>query len=67
MSGNILIEKEKKMLKKAMAIVCAVAIGVSAYGEIINVKDFGAKGDGKTDDTKAIQAAFDSLAKRTVG
>jgi hypothetical protein len=55
------------MLRRAIAVVSALLICTSLSAETVNVREFGAKGDGKSDDTKAIQEAFNAAAKKGIG
>ena len=43
----------------AVALLAALAHGAPGRATVFNVKQFGAAGDGKSDDTAAIQAALD--------
>lgn len=55
------------MIAFEQALAGAVPRTISErFSETVSVKDFGATGDGKTNDRAAIQAAFDSGAKKVI-
>jgi len=58
------------MLGGASALFASAALGApaaNAGGELIDVRKLGAAGDGKTDDTQAIQRAFDAAGETSGG
>ena len=55
------------MKKIAVLLMFLMAASVSAHEMFYNVLDYGARGDGKTNNTRAINAAIDAAAKNGGG
>ncbi|KAK6116522.1 hypothetical protein DH2020_049727 [Rehmannia glutinosa] len=61
--GNAGKSKPKTPIPKAPPLPPAAAAGPKGGSSVFNVLDFGAKGDGTKDDTKAFQAAWAAACK----
>ena len=55
--------QNKKMRKQLLTFFCLLCLGSASATGIYNVRDYGAKGDGTTLDSPAINAAIEAAAK----
>ena len=52
------------MRKNIMLVAVALSVGAACAANVVTYEEFGAVGDGKTDDQKAIVAAHAAANKR---
>ena len=50
-------------MRQLLTLLCCLCCGIATASGIYNVRDFGAKGDGKTLDSQAINAAIEAAVK----
>lgn len=60
MVGRVVVNALARLLP---TLICAAASAAAPNPDVYSVLDFGAKGDGKTDDTAAFQKALDTAAQ----